>query len=254
MQDYYTGFPDRPAQFVNEPARREKLLATAMLHHYAFRSEQAFAARVARGVRGDFQGQTMWREIAEGPSFQTFLAKVNAVEDTSLAGFWADLRQRAVTFGTGLPAVQEAPARADLISRHKPATQSSHSKWSYAPTREADAARAVDGVMDGGRRFHTNSEDNPWWQVDLGGIATITEIHVHNTTEPPRDRFRDFALSASIDGESWVDLVEKRDGRIVEAPFIWDGPGTAWARFVRVTLLERNFLHLAQVEVFGRLP
>jgi hypothetical protein len=40
----------------------------------------------------------------------------------------------------------------------------------------------------------------------------------------------------------------------VEAPVVWAGPGTAWARFVRVTLLGRNFLHLNQVEVFGRLP
>lgn len=253
-QNYYAGFPDRPAQFVNEPARREKLLATAMLHHYAFRSEQAFAERVARGVKGDFQGQSMWQEIADGQEFQTFLATSNAVEDTSLAGFWAQLRQRAATLGTDLPAVQEAPARPDLISRHKPATQSSHGKWSYAATREADAARAVDGVMDGARRFHTNLDDNPWWQVDLGAIATISEIHIHNTTEPPRDRFRDFALSASIDGQSWADLVEKRDGQIVEAPFIWDGPGTAWARFVRVTLLGRDYLHLSQVEVFGKLP
>jgi len=40
----------------------------------------------------------------------------------------------------------------------------------------------------------------------------------------------------------------------VGKPYIWNGPGTAWARFVRVTLLGHNYLHLAQVEVFGRLP
>jgi hypothetical protein len=140
------------------------------------------------------------------------------------------------------------------ISRGKPATQSSHCTWSFAPTAEADAAGAVNGVLDGTRKFHTDSEDNPWWQVDLGGIATISEIHVHNTTEHTQDRFRDFTISVSIDGDAWVELAEKRDGEVVGEPYIWNGPGTAWARFVRVTLLGHNYLHLAQVEVFGRLP
>lgn len=145
------------------------------------------------------------------------------------------------------------PTRLDNISRNKNATQSSHSSWSFAPTKEADAAGAVNGELDGGRKFHTDIEENPWWQVDLGGIATITEIHIHNTTDAVGGRFRDFTLSVSIDGSAWVALLEKQDGLVVEVPVVWHGPGTAWARFVRVTLLGRNHLHLNQVEVFGRL-
>ena len=148
--------------------------------------------------------------------------------------------------------VQRTPTRPDNISRHKPATQSSHCRFSFAPTLEEDAAGGVNGVLDGARKFHTDMEDNPWWQVDLGGIATITEIHLHNTTDPLRERFRDFAIGVSIDGASWVELVEKRDGAVVEGPYVWNGPGTAWARFVRVTALGRTYLHLSQVEVFGR--
>jgi hypothetical protein len=146
------------------------------------------------------------------------------------------------------------PVRPDNISRGKRAAQSSHCSWSFGPTIEADAAGGVNGVLDGARHFHTDMEDNPWWQVDLGGIATITEIHVHNTSDGTRERFRDFAIGVSIDGISWVDVLEKRDGAVVTAPVVWAGPGTAWARFVRVTLLGRNYLHLAQVEVFGSLP
>jgi len=56
----------------------------------------------------------------------------------------------------------------------------------------------------------------------------------------------------SIDGESWVEVAVKRDGAVVAAPYVWAGPGAAWARFVRVTLLARDFLHLDQVEVYGR--
>ena len=159
-----------------------------------------------------------------------------------------------LVFGTGLPELPQVPARPDSISRGKRAMQSSCSEWSFAPTPEQDAAGAVNGVLDGTRKFHTDLEDKPWWQVDLGGIATITEIHVHNTRDHAQDRFRDFSLSVSIDGSSWVELAEKRDDMPLAEPYIWAGPGTAWARYVRVTLLGRNYLHLDQVEVFGRLP
>ncbi len=253
MGQYYDAFPDGAQTFANAPERRERLLETAIIHHYAFRSEQAYVERAARGLKGDFNGQDIWKRLAEDPDeFANVLAAMNAVEDLSLAGFWAGIRQRATAFGTGLPAHAATPTRPDNISRHKPAAQSSHCRFSFAPTLEEDAAGGVNGVLDGARKFHTDLEDNPWWQVDLGGIATITEIHIHNTTEPLRERFRDFALSVSIDGASWVALVEKHDGAVVEAPYVWNGPGAAWARFVRVTALGRAYLHLNQVEVFGR--
>jgi hypothetical protein len=254
MIDYYQGFPARPEAFVNEPERHQNLLATAVLHHYAFRSEQAYAERSARGLKGDFNGQAAWKELAEGPGFAGVLAQMNKIEDLSLAGFWAAVRARAAERGTGLPAHVATPTRTDNISRGKKATQSSHCVHSFAPSLDEDAAGGVNGVLDGARKFHTDREENPWWQVDLGGIATITEIHVINTTDNLRGRFRDFALSVSIDGGTWVALLEKRDGAVVEAPVVWAGPGTAWARYVRVTLLGHDFLHLNQVEVFGRLP
>ncbi|MCB5943638.1 glycosyltransferase family 2 protein [Acidocella sp. KAb 2-4] len=254
MAEYFRDFPEQAQNFVNIPERRERLLATAIMHHYAFRSERAYAERAARGLKGDFSGQDMWKRVAEGPDFAGLLAKMNAVEDTSLAGFWAERRQRAHTFGTELPEQVQTPTRPDNISRSKPATQSSHSSWSFGPTPEQDAAGAVNGVLDGARHFHTDREDDPWWRVDLGGLATITEIHIHNTTDHTAERFRDFRLEVSIDGEAWAALAEKRDGETLTAPFVWAGPGTAWARYVRVTLLGNNFLHLSQVEVFGKLP
>ncbi len=157
--------------------------------------------------------------------------------------------------GQAKPAQTLSPTQPGNISRGKTATQSSRSHWSFGSTREDDASRALDGVLDGQRKFHTGFDQNPWWQVDLGGIATITEIHIHNTDDPQTfERFRDFCVSVSIDGTVWVELARKQDGQPVLKPFIWAGPGTAWARFVRVTLLGQHYLHLAQVEVFGRLP
>lgn len=87
--DYYVGFPDAPLKFINDDERREQIFATALIHHYAFRSEQAFAERAARGTLGSFAGQGMWKELAEGAGFEGFLAAINAIEDLSLANFSA---------------------------------------------------------------------------------------------------------------------------------------------------------------------
>ncbi len=90
----------------------------------------------------------------------------------------------------------------------------------------------------------------PWWRVDLGGIATIREIHVHASGGAPQARVGDFALEASIDGESWVELARAS----CAGPYIWAGPGTAWARHVRVAALGGSTAPLDRVDVYGDLP
>jgi hypothetical protein len=249
MRDYYEGFPGAPAAYANDAARKVRILATAIIHHYAFRSEQAFWERSARGLLGAFDGQSMWQRIAEGPDFGNYLATVNAEADTRLARFWPDLLARA--WETNITARPSGK----LISKGRPALQSSVSEWSRGATPEEDAAGAVNGQIDGRRKFHTALQDNPWWQIDLGGFATIREIHIYNTTDAMAYRFKDFSLEVSIDAETWIEIARKEDGAVVGGikggKFVWNGPGTAWARYVRITLLGRDYLHLDQVEIYG---
>jgi hypothetical protein len=246
MTEYFEGFPERPKLWVNEPRRRDRILEIAAIHHYSFRSEQSFWDREARGLGGEFAPQKNWRNLAEGESFSRYLETINAVEDRSLAGFWAEIRGRAVLEDvTGPP-----PAR--LISGGKQATQSSFAQWPQGEAAERDASGAVNGRIDGQAKFYTACEDEPWWQVDLGKMADIEKIRIFNVTTETAGRFKDFAVSVSIDGESWADIVVKRDGAAVAVPYVWEGPGKAWGRFVRITLLGRDVLHLDQVEVYGR--
>lgn len=252
---YYEGFPDTSTEFLRADGREARIFATALIHHYAFRSEKAFTDRVARGLKGNFGGEKIWGDLAANEDhLRGFINTVNGVEDWALAAFREHLLQRAQATTVALPGT--AAGGRVLLSYGKPCLQSSVSEWSYRPTRSSDAAGAVNGVRNGVRKFHTALETDPWWQVDLDNIATIREIRVHNTTETDdlAARFADFTLSVSIDGENWVELVRKQDAQPVRGAYIWAGPGTAWARFLRVTLLGRNFLHLAQVEVFGSLP
>ena len=252
MSGYYGDFPAGAAAFARHPPRQEKLFATAMVHHYAFRSEQAFKDRVARGLKGDFVGEHIWGDLAAEPErYRKFLASVNAVEDRRLADFWQALLAGAA--GTNVLAQQ----RGQLLSRGKPTSQSSYLADPEFLAKAATRGSATGGMIDGVRKFHTDFENNPWWQVDLGGFATIREIHIYNTNDHTAARFRNFSLSVSIDGASWVEVTRKEDDEVVGgvegAPFIWAGPGTAWARFVRVTLLGRDYLHLDQLEVFGAM-
>ena len=68
------------------------------------------------------------------------------------------------------------------IALNKKAKQSS-TGW------EGNAERAVDGKTDG--RYdqnsvtHTNGNDTPWWEVDLGKNESIESIVIHNRTEAP---------------------------------------------------------------------
>jgi hypothetical protein len=252
MRSYHsaTTSPEARNAFVREPARRERLLDTAMVHHYAFRSEAAFLERVARGTKGNFFGQVMWKELAEGPHFEGNLNNFNAVEDRRLAEFRLRLLEPA-----RLKTLASKQAERVPLSRHKQAWMSSRYVDLEKQTASAPPETAVNGSIDGTRKFHTALEDNPWWMVDLGAFRTITEVHVYNTVDHTAHRCRNISLEVSIDGRGWAELVRKTDDQVVggvtTGPFIWDGPGTAWARFVRVTLLDRGFLHLDQVEVFG---
>ncbi len=248
----YFGLDERAQQdMIETPWRKAALFETALIHHYAFRSEAAFTERAARGLGGNFAGQMIWTEFAARPQFAQNLANMNAVEDLRLAGFWPRIRQGALARFSG------PPPRKPPLSRYKACRQSSRFTDPAEPSRRYDAGEAVNGAINGIRKFHTGREPDPWWEVDLGGIATITEIHIYNTSDHTAGRFRQFSLSVAIDGESWAEIYRKTDdepvGNFMTEPFIWRGPGTAWARFVRVTLLGGDYLHLDQVEIFGRV-
>ena len=155
-----------------------------------------------------------WRDDAQ---MHAFLAEIAAAAPDELAPIIRSANEFAsleAYLHAQRPTPPEHPADEGNISRGKPLTQS------------------------------PMPSDTLWWQIDLGGFATIQEIHIRAAPGG------DFSLHVSIDGDSWVEIASTRNA---PAPFIWAGPGTAWARFVRVTLLGRDYLHLDQLEVFGAM-
>ena len=122
-----------------------------------------------------------------------------------------------------------------------------------------DAAGGCDGVTNGEWGFHTDLQDNPWWQVDLGKVQSLAQVRVWNRsdTEEAAQRAIRFEVLLSDDGVAWR-RVYQHDGRIFygyrmpdRSPLVVKFPESS-GRFVRIQLPGKAFLHLDEVEVYGK--
>ena len=128
------------------------------------------------------------------------------------------------------------------------------------------AAIGVDGDKDGTRGpwenaslVHTQSEENPWWEVDLESIARIETIKIYNRTDCCQDRMNNFFLLFSdvpIDPE--MSFNELLDAPAITALNFIEPVGDSLfldvgtsGRYVRIQLGTANLLHFAEIEVIG---
>jgi hypothetical protein len=124
-----------------------------------------------------------------------------------------------------------------------------------AVSRESDAAGAVDGVKDGAWGFHTELEQDPWWQVDLGQPTELDRVVIWNRCDPGMaERNSRIKLLASEDGKSFTQL-HQHDGTVFfgftdKRPLSVAVPGTK-TRFLRLALAGTSYFHLDEVEVFA---
>lgn len=122
-------------------------------------------------------------------------------------------------------------------------------------TPAQDAAGGVDGVKDGKFGFHTGEQDSPWWQVDLGRIVPIDRVLIFNRCDGNVEhRAGRLQVLASDDAKTWRPLY-KHDGSIFrgqadQKPLTVPGQG-AKARYLRIELPGRQYLHLDEVEVYA---
>ena len=121
-------------------------------------------------------------------------------------------------------------------------------------TAETDAAGGCDGVKHGGWAFHTDIEEDPWWQVDLGESLALDRVAIWNRCDGAAARSNRLTLLLSDDGETWR-TIYTHDGTTFYG-FTDNKPLTValegrQGRFARVQLSGMQFLHLDEVEVFG---
>jgi hypothetical protein len=123
--------------------------------------------------------------------------------------------------------------------------------------RQKDAAGGCDGVKNGDHGFHTDKEQDPWWQVDLGKLISLAGVMIYNRCndkdmEKRADRIR---ILLSADGKSWTQVYEHSgpsffghsDGKPLKVPL-----GGKEARFVRLQIPVFDYFHLDEVEVYEK--
>jgi hypothetical protein len=142
------------------------------------------------------------------------------------------------------------------LALNKPALQSSTGRASWHDEPALDAIGATNGMITGYYSFCTNTQLEPWWQVDLGAPVPIQEVVVFNRIDTfPRgaDLSVNLQILLSQDGEHWSRVFERRD----EAPFGGaDGNPLRVliygrvARFVRLSLPGLGTLCLDEVEIY----
>ena len=134
------------------------------------------------------------------------------------------------------------------IAIGKKAFQSSYSQWS----KPDDSMRAVNGLKNGKFSFCTEIEEKPWWMVDLGNIFPIELVKIFNREDCASERVKGMEILFSLDSKQWRKIA------VINYPFggyISGEPLTLdfrdeWARFVKLQLQSKNYLHLDEVEIF----
>jgi hypothetical protein len=138
-----------------------------------------------------------------------------------------------------------------------------------------EASTAVNGNTDGnGLKNVTATQQDPqaWWEVDLGKFAIIDEIRVWNRTDEPFDQMqprdlytaRLFPCWCMIGAEPFKKEIhlnavkENIREAVAKVKFTenmrmnsWRCPANTQGRYIRIQLEGFNFLHLAEVQVFG---
>ena len=118
---------------------------------------------------------------------------------------------------------------------------------------EQDAAGGCDGVIDGKWGFHTENEDQPWWQVDLGAVMALDRVVLYNRCDSLSERnsrikvlssenAKDFRQVYQHDGTTFYGYPDKK-------PLSVAMQGVK-ARYVRLQLPGKSYFHLDEVQVY----
>jgi hypothetical protein len=156
--------------------------------------------------------------------------------------------------------VSESPLAAhsdglENIARRGKASQSSTGHWRWDATPDL----AIDGNQNGdyfaGHSVSHTLDDaaGPWWQVDLGTEYTLKKIVIWNRTDGGTGtRLSNFKVWISrADGSTVFETTLCANGQSFSPAMTLMLPAGTRGQVVHVRLNGRNYLQLAEVEVFA---
>ncbi len=131
------------------------------------------------------------------------------------------------------------------VALGKPVTASS--RWAGTPAGQ----EVVDGNTGGTFGIHTQTEENPWVAIDLGGNYALYEARIYNRGDGWFDDALPMAFEVSDDGATYQEIERRTTSFSQSAPWILKLPNRR-ARFVRVRIPRKSQVALSEIEVFGR--
>ncbi|MDP4025992.1 FkbM family methyltransferase [Methylobacterium sp. NEAU 140] len=211
--------------------------------------------RVLRGATQSLpEVDGVYVEVSDAPLYEggCTLEEVTAfLKEFGLNPRWLQLNEAGhgeAFYCRKRPEYPTLPLYDGVLSVGKPAAQSSYCEWSHFDVADSPMG-CLDGAPTGRPGFHTDIEDAPWWQVDLEAVKPLNEVRIFNRMDAARDRSRTLRVLVSDDGEAWR-LVHDQggytfggaDGRPLQLQL-----SREQARYVRLQLAERTYLHLDKV-------
>lgn len=252
VQRYGEEFPKWALGYVRGRGVSERMIATAYVAHFQFKSEADFVRRIKRG------GTTTvayWKKVLEDGSYQKQLAHGDAVMEVYLARYWLDHIGDAYNFVVEQPvAIPDYPN----IALRKPTHQSSvHRPAADDPPNAAVVGHGNNGIRLGTYGFATNHEDSPWWMVDFLDIFEIVEVHIYNRVDSSEfaARANRIVIDVSGDAVGWTRIFALDGaasfGGIGSAPLVIKPDIHPTARYLRISSARPTILHLDEIEVYG---
>ncbi len=105
--------------------------------------------------------------------------------------------------------------------------------------------RQCGGIHDTGIFFHTLDDASPWLEIDLGAPKRFSSLTVKNRDDCCGDRAVPLIVEVGPDATTWTEVARQ------DAEFTTWNPKFAptEARYVRLRVARKSWLHLAQVAV-----
>lgn len=220
---------------------------------------QGAELRVLRGAEHLLgRVDAVFTEVSEVPLYEGSCTLSDLIAFFTPLGFglkWLNINP--TMFGDGLFVRNDRPSSVPAIDTYgcNVALGAQTRQSSYAPF-VVPGTSAVNGKRTGGFGFHTELDDRPWFEVDLGQAQPVDEILVLNRLDVCAYRANSLQVLVRGHGGDW-EMVHDRQGR----PFGGvDGRPLRIAidgrlvREVRMQLTEPGFLHLDQVEIYAPEP
>lgn len=140
------------------------------------------------------------------------------------------------------------------VAKNGSASQSSTGHWSWDATPDLANDGNTDGDYKGHSVSHTLAEHRAWWQVDLGEVYPIEKIVIWNRTDHGwAKRLSNFNLVVLDEANKPVfERTYCRGGKFFSPAMMVDMPKDTSGRYVKVMLNGKNYLQLAEVEVFTK--